>query len=137
MVETTGIRSGGQMSETEALGHPGGWLLAHYRHRQGDISQQDLATQVDCSRSMVAQIESGTRLPSSQLLSAMSQALRLNAVERAILFSLYEKVQSDQDSMLPYVVAVLCLDPILREDQIETLILLVVQEYKVAIGSKS
>ncbi|PWU23889.1 hypothetical protein C5B42_01345 [Candidatus Cerribacteria bacterium 'Amazon FNV 2010 28 9'] len=121
------------MSETETLGHPGGRLLAHYRNRHGGLSQQELATQVDCSRSMVAQIESGTRLPSSQLLSAMSQALRLNAVERAILFSLYDKVEPDQISMLPYVVAVLCLDPMLRADQIESLIRLVVQEYKMAI----
>jgi transcriptional regulator with XRE-family HTH domain len=120
------------MSET--VGHPGGRLLAHYRNQHGGLSQQELATQVDCSRSMVAQIESGTRLPSSQLLSAMSQALRLNAVERAILFSLYDKVEPDQISLLPYVVAVLCLDPRLRADQVESLIHLVVREYKVATG---
>lgn len=127
------------MSETEKQEHPGGRLLAHYRNRHGGLSQQGLATQVGCSRSMVAQIESGTRLPSGQLLSAMSQALCLNVVERAILFTLYERVEPDQMSMLPYVVAVLFLDPRLRADQIESLIRLVVREYKVAtvVGSQS
>ena len=35
--------------------------------------------------------------------------------------------------MLAYVVAVLCLDPMLRVDQVESLIRLVVHEYKMAI----
>jgi transcriptional regulator with XRE-family HTH domain len=74
------------MRETEKLVHPGGQLLAHYRNRLRGLSQQGLATLVGCESHMVAQIEQGIRLPSSQLLSSMSQALRLNEVERAMLF---------------------------------------------------
>lgn len=120
------------MSETEKQGHPGGQLLAHYRKRQ-DFRKPDLAISVRCSRSMVAQMEAGDRLPSSELVGAMSEALGLNVVERALLFYLYGKVQETGGSLLPYVIAVLCLDPRLGADQIESLVRLVVQEYKVAI----
>jgi transcriptional regulator with XRE-family HTH domain len=114
-------------------GHPGGQLLAHYRDRQGGLSQQRLATRVDCSRSQIAQIERGTRLPSSHLLSALSRELGLGAVERALLFSLYDRVEPDQESLLPYVIAVLCLDSMLQANQAEVLIRLVVQEYQEAL----
>jgi len=76
--------------------------------------------------------EGGVRLPSSDLLQAIGNALGLNAVERALLFYLYDKVEAGQ-SMLPYTVAVLCLDPDLRAEQVESLVHLIVQQYKDAV----
>jgi transcriptional regulator with XRE-family HTH domain len=120
------------LSETEKPGHLGGRLIAAYRNRRG-IGQQDLAQLSHCSRSMIAQIELGTRLPSSELLGAVSEALGLNVIEQAVLFHLYGKVQEDAMSMLPYAIAVLCLDADLRADQSESLIRLLVQQYKEAV----
>ena len=88
------------LGEIEKQGHQGGRLFAAYRNRRG-ISQQDLAELADCSRSMIAQVESGVRLPSSELLDAVSEALDLNVIEQAMLFTLYEKVQAGTISMLP------------------------------------
>lgn len=109
-------------------GHPGGKLLARYRS-QRNVGQHDLAGMAHCSRSMVAQIEAGDRLPSSELLSAMSDALELDAVERAMLFYLYGKVESGQSSLLPYIVAAIRLDPLLQPEQIEDIVRLATQEY--------
>ena len=113
--------------------HPGGQLLARYRN-QRNVGQHDLAGMAHCSRSMVAQIEAGDRLPSGELLSAMSNALDLDAVERAMLFYLYNKVESDQASMLPYVIAMLRLDPLLQSEQIESIVRLATREYEKATG---
>jgi transcriptional regulator with XRE-family HTH domain len=120
------------MSTTNEQSHPGGRLLARYRNRQ-DLGQQDLAEMAHCSRSMIAQIEAGDRLPSGELLSAMSNALNLGTVERATLFCLYSKVEPNQSSMLPYVIATLRLDPLLQSEQIEALISLITQEYEKAL----
>lgn len=107
----------------------GGELLAWLRQQHGHLSQQQLADLVDGSRSMIAQIEQGTRQPSSNLLVAIGQALQLKAVERAMLFLSFGKVQADQESMLPYVVAALRLDPCLSVDQVKALSVLAVQAY--------
>jgi transcriptional regulator with XRE-family HTH domain len=112
-------------------GHPGGQLLVRYRN-QRNVGQHDLAEMAHCSRSMVAQIEAGDRLPSGELLSAMSNALDLDAVERATLFYLYSKVESSQSSMLPYVIAAIRLDPCLQPEQIEGIVCLATQEYEKA-----
>jgi hypothetical protein len=82
---------------------------------------------------MIAQVEGCARLPSGELLGAVSEALGLNVIEQAMLFLLYEKVQEDAMSMLPYAIAVLCLDAALRTDQTEALIHLLVQQYKEAV----
>lgn len=110
----------------------GGELLAWFRQQYG-LSQQQLADRIDSSRSMIAQIEQGTRQPSSKLLAALSQTLQLGDEEQAMLFLAYDKVQSGQDSMLPYIVATLRLDCRLSSSQVESLIDLVAQEYEAAI----
>jgi transcriptional regulator with XRE-family HTH domain len=112
-----------------AKGHPGGRLLAHYRN-QRDMGQHDLAEMAHCSRSMIAQIEAGARLPSGELLTAMSDALNLNTVERAMLFYLYDKVESGQISMLPYVIAAIRADSRLQANQVEALVDLATQAYQ-------
>jgi transcriptional regulator with XRE-family HTH domain len=112
--------------------HPGGRILARYRNQRG-IGQQDLAEMAHCSRSMIAQIETGDRLPSSELLSTMSNALDLDTIERAMLFYLYGKVERNQTNMLPYVIAVLYLDLSLQPDQVDTLVQLVTQAYQNAL----
>jgi len=106
----------------------GGELLS--RFRQNHLSQQQLADQVGCSRSMIAQAEQGMRQPSSKLLVALSQALQLSDVERAMLFLAHGRVEPDQESMLPYIVAALRLDGCLLPNQAEALIDLAVQEYE-------
>lgn len=109
----------------------GGELLAWFR--QDHLSQQQLADLVGGSRSMIAQIELGTRQPSGKLLAALSQVLQLSDVERAMLFLAHGKVEPGQGSMLPYVLAVLRLDDHLLLDQVEALVNLAVQEYETAI----
>jgi transcriptional regulator with XRE-family HTH domain len=109
----------------------GGELLAWFR--QDHLSQQQLADLVGSSRSMIAQIELGTRQPSGKLLAALSQVLQLSDVERAMLFLAHGKVEPSQRSMLPYVLAVLRLDDHLLPDQVEALVNLAVQEYETAI----
>ena len=117
---------------TDERGHPGGRLLARYRNHRG-VGQQDLAEMAHRSRSMIAQIEAGARLPSSELLSTMSNALGLDAIERAMLFYLYSKVESGQTNMLPYVIATLYLDLSLQPDQVDTLVQLVTHAYQNAL----
>jgi transcriptional regulator with XRE-family HTH domain len=107
----------------------GGELLAQFRLQYGGLSQQELANRVEASRSMIAQLEGGTRQPSSDLLTSLCQAFPLRAVERAMLFLSFGKVQADQESMLPYVIAVLRLDPCLSADQVRALSVLAVQAY--------
>ncbi len=111
----------------------GGELLAWFRQQYGDLSQKKLADLVGASRSMIAQLEGGTRQPSSDLLAALGLALQLSAVERAMLFLSFGKVQASQESMLPYIVAALRLDRRLLPDQVEVLIDLATQEYGAAI----
>jgi len=123
------------MSTTDERDHLGGKLLVLYRN-QRNIGQRDLAEMAHCSRSMVAQIEAGTRLPSSELLSAMSNAIDLDTMERAMLFYLHRKIESGQTSMLPYVIATLRLDPSLRPDQASALVQLAIQAYQKALAEE-
>lgn len=104
-------------------------LLALLRQRK-DMSQQKLADATGASRSMIAQLESGERQPSADMLIALSQALFLSKLEQAMLFLAYDKAQADRDSMLPYVVAALHLDPNLLPDQVESLAALLEQRYR-------
>ena len=112
--------------------HSGGQPLTRYRN-QRSVSQQALAEMAHCSRSMIAQIEAGARLPSSELLTAVSNALDLNTVERAALFYIYGKVESGQISMLPYIIATIRTDTRLQLNQIEVLVHLATQEYEKAL----
>jgi transcriptional regulator with XRE-family HTH domain len=89
----------------------GGILLAWYRRERGKLTQEELAARVGGSRSMIAQLESGERQPSSTLLAAVCRALQLGEEEEALLFIAYGKVPSEPGRTLACITALLQFDP--------------------------
>jgi transcriptional regulator with XRE-family HTH domain len=113
----------------------GGSLLTHYRQHLGELTQQQLANRISCSRSMIAQIEAGTRLPSPHLLLALSQAFSLSSEKQAMLFVAFEHVPPPGPMQtLEAIVAVLHLDPTLSEGQAKQLSALISGWYQAAVS---
>lgn len=123
------------MSDTEPIRVPrsGGEVLARFRRHHG-VSQQGLTAQCHASKSKIAQVEHGVRQPSPALLRTMSRTLQLSEVERAMLCVAYDKVDGEQESMLPYVRAVLRLDPLLTSEQADRLVRVVEHAYRSVAG---
>lgn len=66
--------------------------LKKLRHRHGDLSQQQLAEMVNCSRQTIISIESGCKNPSVEIALKLSLALNTPVNE---LFALEEGKEKD------------------------------------------
>lgn len=98
-------------------------MLADYRKRT-NRTQWQLAQEVGCSKSMIAQVEIAERQPSRELLAKLCQVLRLSAEETALLYFEYGWLPpiQQEEGYLPCIRAAIRRDTRLFEVQKENLI---------------
>lgn len=109
----------------------GGKLLASLRQSAG-LTQVELASKADVSRSMIAQLESGERRPSQKLIRALCASMHVTPDEERQLLLAYNITPSGPTP--DQIAAFLRADKNLTQDQAEKIANLVREAYEKAIS---
>jgi transcriptional regulator with XRE-family HTH domain len=104
------------MKELETRWHELGEFIREQR-MVGHISLRKLSEMAGISNPYLSQIERGLRKPSAEILQQIAKALRISAETLYVRAGILEEREDDED-----VTMALLRDPMLREDQKQTLL---------------